>query len=53
MLDRVYKPENYGVAFPTDSPLREQFDQVLLDLRENGTFQDLITKWFGLAYSRS
>ena len=51
LLDRVYRPENYGIAFPTDSELRERVDRVLLRLREQGVFDELTAKWFGSAYS--
>ena len=51
LLDRVYRPENYGIAFPTDSALRERVDRVLLGLREQGVFDELTAKWFGSAYS--
>ncbi len=50
LTNRVYKPENYAAAFPTDSALREQFDQVLLGLRETGEYDELVQKWFGQAY---
>lgn len=52
LLDRVYRPENYGMVFPTASTLREDFDQAMLRLREDGTYEDLLTKWFGSAYGR-
>ncbi len=51
LLDRVYRAENYGIAFPTDSALRERVDRVLLGLREQGVFDELTRKWFGMAYS--
>lgn len=47
LLERVYRPENYGVALPSGSPLREQINQSLLRLREDGTYDDLVAKWFG------
>lgn len=50
LMDKVFKPENYGIALPTGSPLREEINQSLLRLRENGTYGDLVTKWFGNAY---
>lgn len=50
LLDWVYKPGNYAAAFPTDSPLREQFDRVLLDLVESGVYEELLLKWFGPVY---
>ena len=52
LLDRIFKPENYGMALPTGSPLREEINQSLLRLRENGTYDSLVTKWFGSAYLR-
>jgi polar amino acid transport system substrate-binding protein len=51
VLDRVYRPENYGIAFPSDSELRERIDRVLLGLREDGTFAELSQSWFGSSYS--
>jgi polar amino acid transport system substrate-binding protein len=52
LLDRVYRPENYGMVFPTGSSLREDVDQAVLRLREDGTYDDLLLKWFGAAYAR-
>ncbi|MEP5728812.1 MAG: transporter substrate-binding domain-containing protein [Sulfitobacter sp.] len=50
VLERVYRIENYGIAFPTNSELREDVDQALLELREDGTFAQLTTKWFGPSF---
>ena len=47
LVDRTFKPENYGMALPTGSPLRETLDQALLRLREDGTYARLRIKWFG------
>lgn len=47
LLPRIYRPENYGIALPPGSVLAEQFDQTLLGLREDGTYRDLVTTWFG------
>ena len=52
MLERVYRPENYGMAFPTGSNLRENVDQAMLRLREDGRYDELLIKWFGPAYVR-
>ena len=52
LLECVYRPKNYGMAFPTGSTLREDFDQAMLRLREDGTYDDLLLKWFGAAYAR-
>lgn len=51
MLDRVYRPEKYGMAFPTGSPHRDRISQAILELRENGSYDALLTKWFGNAYT--
>jgi polar amino acid transport system substrate-binding protein len=52
LLERVYKPENYGMVFQTGSNRREDVDQAMLRLREDGTYEDLLIKWFGAAYAR-
>ena len=52
LLERVYRPENYGMVFPTGSTLGKDVDQAMLRLRENGTYEELLIKWFGVAYSR-
>jgi polar amino acid transport system substrate-binding protein len=52
LLERVYQPENYGMAFQTGSTLREDVDQAMLRLREDGTYNGLLIKWFGAAYAR-
>lgn len=47
MVPRVFKPENYGMALPTGSPLREQINQGLLRMREDGRYNALRAEWFG------
>jgi polar amino acid transport system substrate-binding protein len=47
MVPRIFKPENYGMALPTGSPLQEQINQGLLRLREDGRYNTLRAKWFG------
>ncbi|ASM74034.1 MULTISPECIES: transporter substrate-binding domain-containing protein [Roseobacteraceae] len=43
----VFKSENYGIALPTNSALREDINRVLLSLREDGTYATIHRKWFG------
>lgn len=43
----IFRKENYGIAFPDKSPLRKRVNEVLLKLKENGTYEKLYTKWFG------
>lgn len=50
LLDRIYRPEKYGMVFTEGNVYREAVDQAFLRLREDGTYDDLITKWFGPAY---
>jgi len=47
----VFQPENYGIAFPSGSELREDLDQVLLTMREDGSYAELQQKWFGADYA--
>lgn len=52
LLDRIYRPEKYGMLFTTGDRHRETVDQAFLRLREDGTYDSLITKWFGASYGR-
>lgn len=51
VLERTYRPENYGIVLPSGSPLKEEIDQVLLKFRVDGTYEDLLNKWFGNNYT--
>ncbi len=48
MTGGVFMRENYGIAFPTGSPLVEDVNQALLSLREDGTYDEIYRKWFGV-----
>lgn len=39
--------EDYGIAFPKGSELRDVIDEALTTLKENGTYDDIYEKWFG------
>ncbi|KRQ03134.1 hypothetical protein AOQ71_30735 [Bradyrhizobium manausense] len=43
----VFHREDYGIVFPTGSPLRKQVNEALLRLRENDTYQRIYEEWFG------
>jgi len=50
VLPFTFNPQNYGIVFPTGSPLKEQVDRVLLKLRESDGLeksfhQKLQEKW--------
>ncbi len=48
----VFLHDNYGFAMQTNSPLREPINRTLLRFAEDGTYQGLLTKWFGSETSR-
>jgi polar amino acid transport system substrate-binding protein len=43
----IFRKENYGIAFPSNSPYRKPVNEALLKLKENGTYDQLYKKWFG------
>jgi polar amino acid transport system substrate-binding protein len=47
VVGNTFMNQNYGIAFPIGSPLRKTIDEQLLALHEDGTYQELTTKWFG------
>lgn len=47
LIERIFRPENYGIALPQGSPLREDLNRALLALRESGDYERLRRKWFG------
>jgi polar amino acid transport system substrate-binding protein len=48
LLARVFRPENYGIAFPADSALREPINVALLRLNETGIYDKIALRWFGV-----
>ena len=47
VIGETFDEEFYGIALPVDSPYREQINRALLDIIEDGTFNELFVKWFG------
>ena len=43
----VFKDEDYGIVFPIGSRLKEEADEALLSMQENGQYDLLKQKWFG------
>lgn len=43
----VLQGEQYGIAFPKGSPLRQRVNAALRTLKTNGTYDRIYTKWFG------
>jgi len=48
----VFLRENYGIALPSDSALKEPLNRALLKFRENGTYERIYRKWFGQSSGR-
>ncbi|MBN3855073.1 transporter substrate-binding domain-containing protein [Paraburkholderia sp. Ac-20340] len=42
----VFRPEKYGIALPTGSPLRKSINEALLAMYEDGTYEQIQKKWF-------
>ena len=47
MEDAVFEKEYYGVLFPKDSKLIEEFNKAINTLYENGTYAKIYKEWFG------
>jgi polar amino acid transport system substrate-binding protein len=47
VVGQVFRREDYGIVVRNNSPLRRRINEVLLTLREDGTYQELHDKWFG------
>jgi polar amino acid transport system substrate-binding protein len=47
VVGSTFAPQDYGIAIPQGSPLREDFNRVLLKLEENGALERIRSKWFG------
>lgn len=39
--------EQYGIAFPTDSPRVEEVNRALAEIKQDGTYARIYEKWFG------
>ena len=49
MVGPIFLRENYGIILPPNSPLAEPLNQSLLRLREDGTYEQIYRKWFGMS----
>jgi polar amino acid transport system substrate-binding protein len=47
IVGNVFHREDYGIVFPTGSPLRKHVNEALLELRESDTYQRIYEEWFG------
>lgn len=46
VVGAVFKPEKYGIALPAGSPLREPMNEVLLEMYQDGTLEEIENRWF-------
>lgn len=49
VVGSIFAKQSYGIALKEASPYREQINQALLTLQEDGTYAELHQKWFGQA----
>lgn len=47
VVGNLFDRQDYGIALPTGSTNREQIDQALLALIEDGTYETMYVRWFG------
>lgn len=45
-LGALFEKQDYGILFPQESELRDPVNRTLLKIKENGTYDRLIQKWF-------
>ncbi len=47
-VEPISTGEQYGIAFPKDSPLVDPVNQALLEIKDDGTYEKLYKKWIGM-----
>jgi polar amino acid transport system substrate-binding protein len=47
LVGPVFSLQDYGIALPTGSPLREEVNRALLGMIEDGSYERLEESWFG------
>jgi ABC-type amino acid transport substrate-binding protein len=47
-VESISTGEQYGIAFPKDSPLIDPVNQALLEIKDDGTYEKLYEKWIGM-----
>ncbi len=47
VVGSLFNRQDYGIALPTGSHNREQIDQALLSIIEDGTYETIYQRWFG------
>jgi len=47
LAPRTFEPQQYGMALPTGSPLRESLNRALLDVTSTAAWQDVLARYLG------
>jgi ABC-type amino acid transport substrate-binding protein len=47
LVGPMFEPRDFGIGLPTGSPLREPLNAALLQMREDGTLDEIMARWFG------
>ena len=47
-VEPISTGEQYGIAFPKDSPLVDPVNQALVEIKDDGTYKKLYKKWIGM-----
>ena len=47
IVGQKFRLEKYGALFPENSELRENFDQILIKMQEDGSYKKLLDTYFG------
>lgn len=46
IVENIPTDEQYGIAFPPDSELRQPMNEALAEVKENGTYAEIYEEWF-------
>ena len=49
MVGKIFEPQDYGLALPQGSPLRETINRAILTLVESDELGRAVAKWLGRA----
>ncbi|MGI6066874.1 MAG: substrate-binding periplasmic protein [Bacillota bacterium] len=42
--------DSYAIALPKNSPYKDQINQILAEMKQNGKIDEILTKWLGESY---
>ena len=49
IVEVIATGEQYGIALPKDSELRQDMNEALAEIKEDGTYEEIYKKWIGRA----